>query len=276
MQDGEAVSAAAARYIAWILNPIDKSKQELLVEILTKLSEAWTFNQFSSGKNHFDSNEDHALEKEYDCQSTGLWLKEFQSLYVQYSTVCVKDCASHEVKASTGLSLQQNVLFRRIPLGILVGFPNCITEEGCELLLHYAATGRINRLWETNVVGLKHGQWKSHELEDSVMSHAKFSKREATAGACLVFSLTDIIESMSMSLCETEEKGVDFICLVKLKTAKYLINCIKRLIQLHIDGDGVQMLTDLSSRFMRWRHQGQVVVQVDKDLDEVFNALTNL
>ncbi|XP_031252372.1 uncharacterized protein LOC116110295 [Pistacia vera] len=290
MQDVEAVSVAAARYIAWILNPIDKSKQELVVEILTKISGAWTLNQFSSGENHKeeagyrkkikkpklnDSKEDYTVEKEYDCQSIGLWLKEFQSLYVQYSVVSVNNPSSHEVKGSNGLNLKQNVLFRRIPLGILVGFPSCINEDGCELLLHYAATGRIIHLGETSGVGLKHGKGKAHELEDSVLFPAKFNKREAMAGACLVFSLTDIIESMSTSLYETDERGVDFICQVKIKAAKYLINCIKRLIQLHIDEDGVQTLIDLSSRLMRWRHQGQVVVQVDKDLDEVINALSN-
>ncbi|KAJ0030730.1 hypothetical protein Pint_13389 [Pistacia integerrima] len=290
MQDVEAVSVAAARYIAWILNPIDKSKQELLVEILTKISGAWTPNQFSSGENHKeeagyskkikkpklnDSKEDYTVEKEYDCQSIGLWLKEFQSLYVQYSMVSVNNPSSHEVKGSNGLNLKQNVLFRRIPLGILVGFPSCINEDGCELLLHYAATGRIIHLGETSGVGLKHGKGIAHELEDSVLFPAKFNKREAIAGAFLVFSLTDIIESMSTSLYETDERGVDFICQVKIKAAKYLINCIKRQIQLHIDEDGVQTLIDLSSRLMRWRHQGQVVVQVDKDLDEVINALSN-
>lgn len=285
----EALSAAA-RYIAWILSPNDKSEQGLLVEYLNKIAEAWTLKLFGSSENHkeeswhlkklkkpkfHENKEDYTSKNEYDCQMIGLWLEEVQSMYKQYSAKAVENWASCEARRSYGFNLQRSMLFRQIPLGILVGYSNCIEEEGCELLLHSAATGRIIKFRDANSSGLKRGSWTSLSKEDSVMLPLEFSKKEAIAGACLVFGLTDISESMFTSLAETEERASDFICQMKLKTGKYLIKCVKRLIQLSIDKDGVEMLMDLSSRLVRWRHQGQEVVEFDKDLKEVINVLSN-
>ncbi|KAH9762941.1 Acyl-CoA synthetase family protein [Citrus sinensis] len=285
----EALSAAA-RYIAWILSPNDKSEQGLLVEYLNKIAEAWTLKLFGSSENHkeeswhlkklkkpkfHENKEDYTSKNEYDCQMIGLWLEEVQSMYKQYSAKAVENWASCEARRSYGFNLQRSMLFRQIPLGILVGYSNCIEEEGCELLLHSAATGRIIKFRDANSSGLKRGSWTSLSKEDSVMLLLEFSKKEAIAGACLVFGLTDISESMFTSLAETEERASDFICQMKLKTGKYLIKCVKRLIQLSIDKDGIEMLMDLSSRLVRWRHQGQEVVEFDKDLKEVINVLSN-
>lgn len=286
----EPVSAAAATYIAWILSPNEKSEQELLAEYLNKIAEAWTLKLFGSSKNHkeescplkklkkpkfHENKEDYTSNNEYDCQMIGRWLEDVQSIYKLYSAKAVENRASCEARRSHGFNLQRSMLFRQIPLGILVGYSNCIKEEGCELLLHSAATGRIIQIRDANSSGLKHGCRSSLLKEDSLMWPLELSKREAIAGACLVFGLTDIIESMSASLAGTEERASDFICQVKLKTGKYLIKCIKRLIQLSIDEDGVEMLMDLSSRLVQWRHQGKDVVQFDKDLNEVINALSN-
>ena len=99
-------------------------------------------------------------------------------------------------------------------------------------------------------------------------------KRDVLAGICLVFSLTDTVESISVSLFETEESGLDFIFQVKIKAGKYLIKCIKRLSQLNIDKDGDLMLRDLCNRLGRWRHQGQEILQLEKDIDDVINDLS--
>ncbi|KAK2645383.1 hypothetical protein Ddye_020578 [Dipteronia dyeriana] len=277
MQDVEPVSVAAAKYISWILSPMSKSEPELLVDLLTKISKAWTIKQVGSGEKHKDAEYRKKPKKPkfhdnevYTCQTIGLWLKDFQSLYMHFCIKSRNDPASCEAKTSHGLSVQQNVLFRRIPLGILVGLPDCITREECELLLHYAATGKINQLGETRVAGSKHRKFK----KDSVTWPVEYSKTEAVAGARLVFSLTDVAESMSASLCETEERGVDFICQMKVKAGKYLIKCIERLIQLNTDEDGIQILMDISDRLMQWKHQGQEITQVDEDLGNAINGLS--
>ncbi|KAK9275318.1 hypothetical protein L1049_022581 [Liquidambar formosana] len=116
----------------------------------------------------------------------------------------------------------------------------------------------------------------SEGLEESGIWNEEFNRKGAVAGACLVFSLIDGIERMSASMFETEESGLDFICQAKVRSCKYLIKCIKRLLQFKIDGnDGVLMLMDLCTRLVQWRHQGREVFQGDKDLDDVINALTH-
>jgi hypothetical protein len=279
--------AAAARYIAWILSPISKSHQDLLVDSLIKISESWMLNcsvshdKEAAGynkklkKHNFYHDKDYTLKKEHDFRAIGLWLKEFHDICMWYWNYTVNTIASCEAKSSCGRNFQQNQLFRRIPLGILIGCLNHIDEDGCQMLLHYAATGRILQSTETKSTKLKHVKWSSVGWEESVRWTDKCNKREAVAGACLVFSLTDAVESMSVSLFENEESGLQFIFRVKLRACKYLINCIKRLIQLGIDEDGVMMLMDLSTRLVKWKHQGQEVSPVDKDIDDIINSLTH-
>ncbi|KAK2968951.1 hypothetical protein RJ640_029758 [Escallonia rubra] len=120
--------------------------------------------------------------------------------------------ASCKSRTSSGFAIQQNVLFRRICLGILIGYSNYVSEEGCELLLHYAATGTILDSPNTQNPGLKHRNRNSNWQEDSITSNKNYSRKEAMVGACLVFDFVDVTESMSSTLFESEECAVDFIC----------------------------------------------------------------
>ncbi|XVE54092.1 hypothetical protein DITRI_Ditri03aG0053900 [Diplodiscus trichospermus] len=288
-QDKELLSTSAARYIAWILSPISKSNQGLLVDFLTKISESWALKQFGLAMHNneaatfkkklkkpklHDKREDYALAKEYDCQTIGIWLNEIENTYLQYAAnATINSSGSSDSNASNVLSLHQNVLLRRIPLGILIGSPNCITDDGCEVLLHYAATGRIFQPRETMTAGLRLVKQNS-ERQDLNTWMEKCSERDVLAGACLVFSLTDAVDNISASLFETEECGLDFIYQVKLKAGKYLLKCSKRLSQLNIDKDGDLMLRDLYSKLRRWRHQGQEILQLEKDIDDVIDDLS--
>lgn len=281
-------TVAAARYIAWILSPINESHQDLLFDSLTKLSECWTLKQVDSGtceegtasyqnklkKRKFcNSKEDFTLGNENGSQVISLLLKQFQSI-MKYVNESVDNSASCEAKPYVHVP-QHNLLFRRIPLGILIGCASYINEHGCELLLHYAATGRILHSVVTKNASFKHVNQNSGGPEDSVMDYNECSKEEAVAGACLVFRLTDIVERMCVCVFEAQQSGVDFICQVKLRSGWYLIKCIKRLIQLNIDEDGVLMLMDLHGRLKRWRHQGQEVLQLHNDLDDAIKGLSH-
>lgn len=280
--------AAVARYIAWILSPISKYHQDILVPSLIKISNSWMWKQFGSVSHdkypvHYNEkpkrpnlgdNRDHTLTTVHDCQAIGLWLKEFQDIGMWHWNETINCQVSCEEKSPYGLNFQQNVLFRRIPLGALIGCSNNIDEDGCQLLLHYAATGRILQSVETTCTKLKRVKWSSVGWAESVRWTDKCNKREAVAGACLVFSLTDTVESMSDSFFDSEGSGLQFISRFKLRSCKYLINCIKKLIQLTVDEDLV-MLMDLSRRLTNWRHQGQELSQVDKDLDGVINSLSD-
>ncbi|XP_007012843.2 PREDICTED: uncharacterized protein LOC18588400 isoform X1 [Theobroma cacao] len=285
--DKELLSISAARYISWILSPVSKSNQDLLVDFLTKISESWALKQYDSVMHNkeaaackkkckkpklYDKREHYSLANEYDCQKMGIWLNEIENIYLQYANKTVNSSASADSNASHG-STQQNVLLRRIPLGILIGCPNCITEDACALLLHYAATGNILRPRETVTSGLRHVKQKS-ERQDLTIWMGKCSKRDVLAGACLVFTLTDAVDSISASLFDTEDSELEYIYQVKVKAGKYLMKCIKRLSQLNIDKDEVLTLRDLRSRLGRWRHQGQETLQVQNDIDDVINDLS--
>ncbi|KAK3009698.1 hypothetical protein RJ639_014804 [Escallonia herrerae] len=277
--------SAAARYIAWILNPIGESHQDLLADCLNKISGSLVLKQFDKNKKapvsykkklkkpKFHNEDDTALE-EYGCQTIRLWLEEFQDVYNRYCNGIVNSSASCKSRTSSGFALQQNVLFRRISLGILIGYSNYVGEEGCELLLHYAATGTILDSPDAQNPGLKHRNRDSDWQEDSITSNKNFSRKEAMAGACLVFDFVDVTESMSSTLFESEECAVDFICRVKLRAGKYLVKRVKQLIQLKIDEDDGDLVSrDLYSRLVRWKHQGQDVLQGYKDLDDAIDAL---
>lgn len=238
-------SANAARYIAWIMNPMNKAHQDMLVDLLTKISGSWALKQFGSDtlnkqtrfgrklkKPKFGSKEDFTLPKGYNNQGIGLWLKEFDEIFS-----CLGD--------------KRSALLRKIPLGLLIGFSDLANEEGCEQLLHYAATSTIR---------------------DKNSSTWKAELKVAIHGASLVFNLTDAVENMSATMFDSEELGVDFISRVKERSRKYLIKCVRNIIQT-VEDDRCLMLRDLSCRLLRWRHQGREVFQGDKDLDNILNSL---
>lgn len=251
---------AAARYIVWIVDPTSKSHQELLIGCLNKASESWVLKK-CTGK-HFkqhksvswkklkkpktdDGKEDYALVEP--------WLEEFQEMYINYLRKI-----NHS--SSPGITSQQNVLLRRVPLGILIGYSQEIDEDGFKLLLHYAATGKL---------------WNSQGLETSSKHFVNYyNNNEAVAGARLVFDLTDIVDGMSGSLFETEESGVTFVCSLKLKTGGYLLDCVKRLLEIE-KGDMTFMLRDLYTRLGQWMLMGENVFARAKDFLEVIDALSH-
>lgn len=273
----EGPPSAAARYIAWILNPVSRSHQDLLADFLVKISKPMAFKQFGSDslkktasnkilkKPKVCDKEYHTHPEQYDCQSIALWLKELKSVYMTYWSKTATRSMSCDTKSSCDLSMRQNTLFRRIPLGLLLGYLNSLDEGACELLLHYAATDRISLLRAIETSTSKKMKCDSDD----------YTKEEAVAGACLVFKLTDIVESMSASLFETEEAGVNFICQVKMKVGIFLTKCIKRQIQLKIYEDGNQLVIDLCERLTQWMHQGYRVLEIHKDLDDLINVLSH-
>lgn len=251
---------AAAQYIAWIVDPTSESHRELLVEFFTEISESWVLkkctekrfkHQKSVGRKKLkklkthDGKDDHGLVQ--------LWLEEFQNMYINYLRKTNSSC-------SQGITTQQNMLLRRIPLGIVIGYSHEIDEVESQLLLHYAVTGKL---------------WNSQGLESSAKYFiTNYNKNEAVAGANLVFNFTDIVDSMSRSLFDTEESGVDFICSVTLRTRKYLLSCVKRLLDTEKD-DAAVMFRDICTRLGRWRLIGKGVFAMAKDFDDISDALSH-
>ncbi|CAA2990543.1 Hypothetical predicted protein, partial [Olea europaea subsp. europaea] len=275
-------SAKAARYIAWILNPISESHQGLLVNYLTKVSESWTCNWFGSSicnettdrKENGRPDLHNKASAVLDIGKVWLWIQEFQDTYIRYCKEALGVSASSKVQTCKEFSILRNLLFRRIPLGILIGYCNHLTPAGCELFLHYAATGNVSQFAEMQNSGLKLRRQKCDLQEGSVPLTENYTRTEAIAGTRVAFEIIDVTETLSHSI-ETEENGLDLICQVKSKTGNYLFKCIKRLLQLKIDeDDGLQMRSDLLTRLIRWRCQGKDVFLKNKDLNDLVDAFS--
>ncbi|KAK4415671.1 hypothetical protein Salat_2674500 [Sesamum alatum] len=275
-------STAAANVIAWILNPISESDHYLMVDHLVKVSELWT-RKCSSLSECNDIKRVHMKETsrlklhdkdgipspELDGWTVWLWLKEFRDMYIKLFGERVHLTTSNTKE----FSISQNMLLRRIPLGILLVYANHLNAAGCALLLHYAATGTVQKFSDKQNSGLSLKRWKYDLQQDSVTWIECYTKAEAIAVCKTVFDITDVTERISRSMFETEEEGLNFVCQLKLKSGNYLLKCIKRLLQVKFDGDDLQMQRDLLTRVIRWRHQGKDVFQNNKDLDYVCDAL---
>ena len=157
-EEAEPLCSDAARYISWILNPIGKSHQDVLAQNLVKMAGNFPSKQYGLAK-HTNPKKlkrpkiYHGVHgKEYDCQIIRLWIKDFRDMYSKhiYNTVN----SSIEGKSAPCAKLGLDMLFRRISLGILIGCSDNVNEEGWEILLHYAATGMILQLINTQDTGL--------------------------------------------------------------------------------------------------------------------------
>ncbi|VFQ81362.1 unnamed protein product [Cuscuta campestris] len=230
-------SSVAARFIAWVLNPIGDSCQDLLVECLTGLLRVKTLKHCGFGRGiaatgrntkeiwrSLSDKKGNINFSNFDSQTLLLWLKEVDDIHIS------------------------------------------IGEAESELLLHYAATGTFHNLFKQQVEQKR----MKHSLEFALTD--KYTRKEAVSGANIAFNLTDTIESMSALMFETEEDGLKFLSQVKGKIVKYLLNCVKRLLQLKVADDFMQ-LSDLYLRMVRWKHQGQDICSRFKDWDDAIGAV---
>ncbi|XP_010545347.1 PREDICTED: uncharacterized protein LOC104817755 [Tarenaya hassleriana] len=268
----EGIYSAAARYIAWVLNPTSEINQDSLTNSLIRVGQLWTSKKYSS-KAHLrvttfgkrKKSGKNVLNKAEDPSVLELFLEEFHNRIFHSVFECSK------ASASVSPGLQNRLLTRRVVIGILVGSSYSVTDDGCELLLHYVATGKILALNKIQSTGYK--QTKGSSKTSAKLSD-EFTKLEALEGARLVFNLTDTMESMSASISETEEKALEFIDQVRQRSSKYLVKCIDRLIQLHSKEEGNSVLNDLNIRLIHWRSLGREEPQVNKDLENVTAKLT--
>ncbi|KAL0308498.1 UNVERIFIED_CONTAM: hypothetical protein Sradi_5792100 [Sesamum radiatum] len=163
MHDTEVSSStAAANVIAWILNPISESDQYLMVDHLVKVSELWTLKCSSLSESN-DIKRVHMKETSrlklhdkdritspelVDGWTVWLWLKEFRDMYIK-----VFGKGFHLTTSNTKrFSIHQNMLLRRIPLGILLVYANHLNAAGCALLLDYAATGNVQKFSDNKIL----------------------------------------------------------------------------------------------------------------------------
>ncbi|GER25173.1 tetratricopeptide repeat protein [Striga asiatica] len=269
-----------AKFIAWILDPTRESSQRQAADCLVKVTDLWPLKCSSSSEKKNEEtrihkpgrrlklqSKDGLTSQDQDILPVSLWLKEFQDTYTKISRTKVDLLTSN----SKGFIAQQNLLFRRIPLGILLACPNHLGDAWCSLLLHYAATGNLQKSKNMSNPGMSQKRWKNDVEWDPRIE--LYTKRDAIAGCKTVFDITDIAEIIAQSMLQSEDEGLDFVYRLKLKIGYYLLKCVDRLLQIKLDECGPQMKRDLLARIIRWKHQGKIVFENNKDVDRVCDAL---
>ncbi|ESQ44048.1 hypothetical protein EUTSA_v10006501mg [Eutrema salsugineum] len=273
--DVEDLSIGAATYIAWILNPVKGTIQESLSKSLIRVSEICTQKRCCS--------EAHSSEtitgkrKKRDRLDSGKLkassivedlVREFHS---KVTSSFSYELDSRKTHPSLSSGLRNNFLVRSVVVGVLIGSPYSVTDEECEMVLHYVATGKVLAIKKSRISGFK--QAKGCPKLTALLSN-EITKEEAIEGARLVFNLTDTLESMCVSSFEAEEDAQEFINQFKLRSSKYLVKCIDRLIQLHCEEDGDTILNDLHIRLLQWTIKGPEDPQLNEDLDIITAKLT--
>ncbi|KAL5986324.1 hypothetical protein ACLOJK_014657 [Asimina triloba] len=277
---GSELRFAAAKFLSWILNPIHETKHDRLFHCLTEISASWTLKKkevdthqplscgnaphsntasikknFKKLKNNDSDTNEPRLELE-------LWLKDFDRCCIKY----------HEGRSTNLTSVCSDSLFRKIPLGILIGYSRYLDDKAHELLLHYAATGAVLQSGEINNSRKNHPKQRLKGFDCGEVAGGSDERQGAAAGACLVFYLFDIIEDMLVSTLEREDGLCDFVCNMRGKVSGYLFRCIKRLVVLDENksrGSRV-MLTDLRRRLEQWRQQGGDVFEGSNAIIDLF------
>lgn len=242
--DVEGLYVAAATYIAWILNPASGSIQESLTKSLIRVSEMSQRSESITGK-----------RKEPASSTVEDMVREFHN----------KINNSFSVTSSSS-SLQNNLLVRRVVVGVLIGSLYTVTDEEYELVLHYAATGKMLAIKKLRINRFKQAKGSS---KTSMLMSNEITKEDAVEGARLLFNLTDTLESMCVSSFEAEEDAHEFINQFKLRSSKYLVKCIDRMIQLHCQEDGDLLLNDINIRLEQWSIKGPEDPQLKEDLDTI-------
>ncbi|XP_020270822.1 uncharacterized protein LOC109846011 [Asparagus officinalis] len=284
---------AAAVYLSWILNPFDENYFNLLADCIKKISSSWSM------KNGANVNKEQArvtreekipaysrklrISKVNSCEklifgaendsasTVGVWLREFDSSCVKACKRAVISQIATEDKGKHNVNMQPSLLILRIPLGILIG-SGFVDEKGCELLLHYSTTGKILQAREMpkNAPGSL-----SHDLP------SQFAGSETNwpiDGACLVFTLFDILEDMSVMFFDCEDVRGSFICQMKSKVSGYLLRCVKTLLeffteQFQVDVVRERAMVDLYWRLTQWMQKGQKVFEGYRAFVEVADEI---
>ncbi|CAH2063407.1 unnamed protein product [Thlaspi arvense] len=268
--DVKGLSIAAATYIAWILNPVSGTIQESLIKSLIRVSEICT--RKSCGSEAHRRETITGKRKKPDrlvsgkVKSPSIVEDVVREFHNKITNSVSYESDSQKTNPSFSSGLEKNLLVRRVVVGVLIASPHSVTDEEYELVLHYAATGKIIAINKPRINGFKQAKGSS---EISALLSNEITKEEAIEGTRLVFNLTDTLESLCVSSFEAEEEAQEVINQFKLKSRKYLVKCMDRLIQLHREADGDTILSDLNIRLLQWTIKGPEDPQFNEDLDSI-------
>ncbi|XP_048539173.1 uncharacterized protein LOC125518346 [Triticum urartu] len=246
----------AAFYLSWVLCPFNVDECQMLANNMVELSHYWARNNKKRPSNpHHSSTVNHRRRLRVptvgDTEKFNVSTNLVSSLIKDFDDRCVKFCritAVSQVQGAEQLDIPlscPNFLHLRIPLGVLLVSSACISEQDCNVLLHYASTGLV--------MESKEGQTKrKDQAGNDVFSSSRggSTERWALSGACLIFGWLDIIEDMSAVIFECEDTCCHFVSQLRTKTGPYLLKCVNLL--LNEAGHDKDFVIDLRDRLLNW------------------------
>ncbi|KAG6539020.1 hypothetical protein ZIOFF_004172 [Zingiber officinale] len=266
---------AAIYFIAWILDPADIAR-DILVKGIDELSESYILKHDLKSAKEERADTDirfknvlcrtkklkipnvsnipkrHLTFQSISSLDIQAWLENFNVILVRLCSKITNSDVEAVLTSKDGQTMKPNLLFARVPIGLLFVSPNCLDERGCEMLLQYAATGKT---------------MKSKEI-----------RKCAIRGARMVFDLLETIEDMSVMLFDGEDDRIDFVSQMKQKTGTYLIHCIRMLLkpeEQQIDAVATgEMKLDLHHRLLEWKQQGRQVFEGHEEFDDFMDQFS--
>ncbi|KAM0931822.1 hypothetical protein ACQ4PT_000103 [Festuca glaucescens] len=251
----------AAFYLSWVLCPSNVDECQMLANNMVDLSHAWARNNKRRPRYAYDtSTVNHRRKLRIPAaEDTG-------KLYASTNPVSslVKGFDDHCVKFSSRTAVSKvqdedisdvplscpNFLHLQILLGVLLVSSSCISEQDCNVLLHYTSTGLVLESKEVQT------KTKDHFGYDGFSStYRGFNERWALRGACLIFRWLDIIDDMSAAIFECEDTCRHFVSELRTKTCPYLLKCVNLL--LNQAGQDKDLIIDLRDRLLNWSNKGQ-------------------
>ncbi|XP_020583620.1 uncharacterized protein LOC110026811 [Phalaenopsis equestris] len=286
---------AAIIYLSFVLCPVVNGHGDRLAEHFLKLSRSWSvksraipsYEQRSSLTTHSNTKVSLSLRRKLRinksqddkhapttqiCSFSALssWLRDFDDVCIESWTKPFLRYTSVDSKGQENTTKSSKKLFNKIPLGIFILYPTILSDRGCELLLYYATTGEILQHKENQTVT---SDCHEHEI---TLCYGSDGRKWASEGVCLVFSYFDIVEEISVMLFDCEATRLDFICHQKGKVCKYLLRCVKILLNLCIqqlvEVRGRVGLLDLFRRLFQWKQQGREIFQGCEEFNDAVDG----
>uniref|UniRef100_A0A453GDP9 Uncharacterized protein n=1 Tax=Aegilops tauschii subsp. strangulata TaxID=200361 RepID=A0A453GDP9_AEGTS len=251
----------AAFYLSWVLCPSNVDECQMLANNMVELSHSWARNNKKRPSNaHHSSTVNHRRRLRVptvgDTEKLHASTNPVSSFIRDFDDRCVKFCritAVSQVQGAEQLDVPlscPNFLHLRVPLGVLLVSSACISEQDCNVLLHYASTGLV---LESKEVQTKRKDQAGNDVFSS--SRGGFTERSAFSGACLIFGWLDIIEDMSAVIFECEDTCRHFVSQLRTKTGPYLLKCVN--LFLNEAGHDKDFVIDLRDRLLDWINEGQ-------------------
>uniref|UniRef100_A0ACD5ZRP4 Uncharacterized protein n=1 Tax=Avena sativa TaxID=4498 RepID=A0ACD5ZRP4_AVESA len=251
----------AAFYLSWVLCPSNVDGCQVLANKMVNLSHAWFRNNkrrpsyacHTSTVNHrrklcIPTAEN--TEKLYaSTNPVSTLIKEFDEHCMKFCSITAISQVQDEDMSDAPLSCP-NFLHLRIPLGALLVSSSCISEQDCNMLLHYTSTGLVLQPNEVQIKTKDHSGYAGFSS-----TYRGFTERWALNGACLIFGWLDIIDDISAAIFECEDTCRHFVSELRTKTGQYLLKCVNLL--LNQAGQDKDFIIDLRDRLLNWNNKGQ-------------------